>query len=98
MRENVGNVDRIARSLLGPLLMLAAYTRLGAREGRLPGLIGFVAGALVIESAVTRVCPVNALLGLDTRTSRERIRDFRADIDEQSERIVSEYGRPAAAT
>jgi hypothetical protein len=26
-----------------------------------------IGGALVIESAITRVCPLNALLGIDTR-------------------------------
>ena len=67
MQENVGSRDRIMRSIVGPLLMGIGLTRLGGREGRSLGLTAIVAGALVIESAVTRVCPLNHALGIDTR-------------------------------
>jgi hypothetical protein len=92
MRENVGRVDRIARTVIGPSLIALGYARL--RSGHLTGILGIVAGALVLESAITRVCPLNALLGLDTRSTAERIRDFRGDVNEQSDRIASEYSPP----
>jgi uncharacterized membrane protein len=67
MKENVGTTDRVVRSVLGPALLVLGYRRLGARRGRLAGLATMIAGTLVIESAVTRVCPLNAALGIDTR-------------------------------
>jgi hypothetical protein len=82
VKENVGSTDRVVRSLAGTLLILLGYTRLGARRGRLPGLFGIAGGAMLLESAVTRVCPLNALLGWDSRTPHEIARDWRDLIDE----------------
>lgn len=77
MKENVGRLDRIGRFLIGPAIMALGFTRLDRRRGGdLAGVAMMIAGALVIDSAITRVCPVNALLGLDTRTKRERARDL----------------------
>lgn len=67
MKENVGQADRIVRSIAGPALILAGYARLGGRDGEPAGLAAMIAGALLIESAITRVCPVNAVAGIDTR-------------------------------
>jgi hypothetical protein len=67
MKENVGTADRAVRAVLGPALMLGGYTRLGGRDGAPAGLAMMFAGLLVIESAITRVCPVSAALGVDTR-------------------------------
>jgi len=67
MKENVGSADRMVRSLVGPGLMALGYSRLGGRQGRMAGIAAMVAGALVVESAITRVCPLNAALGIDTR-------------------------------
>lgn len=71
MKENVGTRDRVGRSLVGPAMMILGYLRLGAREGRPLGLATMIGGALVIESAITKVCPLNALLGIDTRSEQE---------------------------
>ena len=67
MTENVGGWDRILRSVVGPGMLALGYVWLRGREGRLPGLAAMIGGALITESAVTRVCPVNRLLHLDTR-------------------------------
>ncbi|MGK3963911.1 DUF2892 domain-containing protein [Sorangium sp. So ce118] len=67
MQENVGTLDRTARLVAGPLLMGLGATALGGLKGRPGGLVALVAGALIVESAITRVCPVNRLLGVDTR-------------------------------
>jgi len=67
VQENVGNRDRMMRSIVGPMLMGVGLTKMGARQGRPLGLATMIAGALIMESAVTRVCPVNAALGIDTR-------------------------------
>jgi hypothetical protein len=74
MKENVGKLDRSMRSVLGPLLMAVGYTLLRGRQGRPAGLAALVGGALVIDSAITRVCPLNAALGVDTREKRFGIR------------------------
>lgn len=53
-------------------------------------------GGFLLESALTRVCPMSTLLGIDTRSTEERIRDFRGDVNEQSERIAHDYAPPVA--
>jgi hypothetical protein len=55
------------RSLLGPGLLALGYSRLGGRRGQAGGLLAMLTGALLTETAITRVCPVNRLLRLDTR-------------------------------
>lgn len=67
MKENVGRTDRIARSIIGPGLMMVGISWLSGSSRNWPGIAALVGGTLILESAVTRVCPVNALLGLDTR-------------------------------
>ncbi len=66
MRENVGGADRVVRAVAGPALLALGYTRLGGSDGELPGLLAMLAGALITETAVTRVCPLNELLGVDS--------------------------------
>lgn len=77
MTENVGRTEQIIRGAGAVALLAVGYTALGAREGRLPGLLTLVAGAIVLETAVSRVCPLSAAIGIDTRTSRERLDDLR---------------------
>lgn len=66
MRENVGGADRLLRAIAGPALIAAGYARWGGSEGQPMGLLAMLAGALVTETAVTRVCPLNEALGIDT--------------------------------
>lgn len=77
MTENVGSTERMFRGAASVALMAAGYTVLGARRGRLPGLLTMMFGAVVLETAITRVCPISAALGVDTRTPRERLEDLR---------------------
>jgi len=65
MQENVGNADRLWRIGIGASLATVGLMRL--RSGRLGPALLFASGALLLESAITRVCPVNSLLGIDTR-------------------------------
>ena len=58
--------ELVVRSLAGPALLLAGLTVLGARAGRPAGLGALVWGAMVTETALTRTCSVNGLLGRDT--------------------------------
>ena len=72
MRENVGSIDRAVRFVAGPSLMALALTRWGALAGKPSGLFMLVWGALATESAITKVCPINHLLGIDSRRADER--------------------------
>ena len=65
MRENVGRTDRLIRVVVGSALAFGGLRGLGAQTLGPAALLA--AGALVLESALTRVCPVNHLLGIDTR-------------------------------
>lgn len=80
MQENVGSIDQIGRFIAGPALMALGYGKLGGSEGELGGLAAIVSGALVVESAITRTCPVNGLLGIDTRREDEIEADLRKTV------------------
>ena len=66
MRENVGGWDRATRAVAGPVLLALGYGRWGGSTGRLPGLLAMLGGAFITETAVTRVCPLNEALGVDS--------------------------------
>jgi hypothetical protein len=88
VRENVGGADRITRALLEPALIGLGLTRLGARRGSPLGLLSLVGGALIAETAITRVCPLSGVPGVDsapapTFTQRRRRLSIRAPIRAQ---------------
>lgn len=78
MRENVGSWDRVLRSFLGPSLLLVGYSGLGGRRGRTGGLAAMIVGAVLTETAITRVCPLNYVLGVNTSDRGRRLRSMRA--------------------
>lgn len=86
MRENVGRKDRVIRSVLGPGMVAVGYSRLGGKEGRPLGLLMMMAGVSVSESAITRVCPLSALFGIDSRSPAEVARDRRSRAVDSSSR------------
>lgn len=67
MEENVGKKDRMIRSIVGPALITFGYAVLGGKKGHIGGLASIIAGTLITESAITKVCPVNEFFGIDTR-------------------------------
>lgn len=71
MKENVGKKDQLVRSLLGPALLVGGYFLLKGKKGNLGGLGSMIAGTLIAESAITRVCPVNEFFGIDTREKKK---------------------------
>lgn len=66
MKENVGRIDQAMRAIAGPSLAVLGYSRLGGHRGDAAGLALMIMGALIAGTAVTRVCPLNAALGIDT--------------------------------
>ena len=87
MKENVGKIDRIARSIIGPALLVVGYKKLGGDRGELVGLAAMIAGTTLVESAITRVCPLNTLFGIDTRRKEEVVQDFNLDQEKVLERM-----------
>jgi hypothetical protein len=85
MQENVGNIDRWVRVAAGGALILGAARALGIRGAVAPALL-FASGAVLLETALTRVCALNALLGVDTRR-----------LDESSENLLERAGASRGA-
>lgn len=68
VNKNVGGLDRLARLIVGPLLVLAAiaaYTGYLA-VGVVVGALSLVAGAILLVTGTTQKCPANELAGVDT--------------------------------
>ena len=93
MKENVGRIDRIGRTAIGGSLVLLGMGAL-IRGSRVSALLKLMGGAMLLESAITRVCPISSALGIDTRSKQERMEDFRTEVDGETERIEHDYGRP----
>lgn len=74
MKKNVGGVDRIARLLLGSILLLAGIAgyagllvlAVGPLPQVLTSVVIFVVGAILLVTGVVQICPINRLLGIDT--------------------------------
>ncbi|ELY72276.1 YgaP family membrane protein [Natrinema pallidum] len=73
MQKNVGGFDRGARIVVGPLLVLIGIAVLegvlsltAGAFGLALAVIALVSGAVLTTTAVTRKCPMNARLGIDT--------------------------------
>jgi len=68
MQQNVGGLDRIARIVVGPVLVLAGiavftgYAALGAAVG----VAALLFGAIMLVTGTTQKCPANEIAGVDT--------------------------------
>ena len=89
MKENLGRIDRIARAFIGPGLIAVGLGPLRGGRGCWQGLLAMGFGALITQTVVTGVCPLNALLRLDTRSALERERADREAIAKIRERDVN---------
>lgn len=93
MQENVGRIDRIARGLVGKTLAVLGAVQLRRHNPGL-GAIGIAAGAILLHSAITRVSVTYALLGLDSRSEVERLRDSRNALQAATALVAERYGDP----
>ena len=73
MERNVGGYDRIARFVLGPLLVVLVAAAFGGYVTVASGLFGaailwaaLLVGAVLIVTATTQICPLNSMLGINT--------------------------------
>lgn len=80
MEKNVGGNDRIARLIVGPVLIVAAlalYFEVVTVTGLLGAALivaGLLVGAVLVVTGAVQYCLINDLLGIDTyhrRTSEE---------------------------
>jgi hypothetical protein len=74
MEKNVGGYDRIARLVVGPVLVLVG---LAGAAGLVPlavlglstlvvGVVALLVGAILTVTGVTQKCPLNSVFGLNT--------------------------------
>lgn len=79
MKKNVGGTDRIARLVIGPLLVLAGIAGyaglLALAVGPLPqaltSVVVFLVGTILLVTGLVQRCPLNQLIGLDTYRETE---------------------------
>jgi hypothetical protein len=80
MKKNVGGYDRLGRLVIGALLVLAGIAGyaglLGVAVGPIPQALGAVVliliGAILVVTGYMQTCPINSLLGVNTRGSGDR--------------------------
>ncbi|WP_277552507.1 YgaP family membrane protein [Halobaculum limi] len=77
MEKNVGGYDRIARFVVGPVLIVVGGAALGGFLTLAAGTLGLViaaiallVGAVLTVTATTQKCPLNAAIGLNTYEKR----------------------------
>lgn len=73
MEKNVGGYDRLARFVVGPVLIVGGAAALAGiltiatgTLGLALAALGIVVGAILTVTAATQKCPLNNVLGLDT--------------------------------
>ena len=65
MTVNVGTVDRIARAILGVVLLYAAFVS-GALDSSVWKWIAAAAGVIMLGTAAVKFCPLYRLFGMRT--------------------------------
>lgn len=68
MEQNVGGMDRTARLVAGPLLLLVGIATLVEvlPFGTVVGGVALLIGVVFLVTGLTRTCILNRLLGIDT--------------------------------
>ncbi len=70
MTANVGTIDRVLRLVVGLLLVVAPFaTQIAVFQGQVATIVSVVAGAVLVLTALVRVCPLYSLLGMRTCSS-----------------------------
>lgn len=98
MQENVGSIDRWIRLGVGAGLLVTGASAVGRQRIKSAALIAL--GTALIETSITRVCPMNAALGLDTRRydrngARRQLSQTHANAVGQGESIGAAQRVPA---
>ncbi len=91
MRENVGSWDRSMRAVAGPLLIGWGYRH----RHSLAGIAAIAGGAAITETAITRVCPMNTALGINTASGHSDTAT-QPDLDHVDEMVAAAASLAAA--
>ncbi len=67
MEKNVGSADRVIRIVLGLVLILSPLLNIPAIwSGSVWSYVFMLVGAILVITALVRMCPLYRLLGIDT--------------------------------
>ncbi len=68
METNVGGLDRTARLVAGPLLLIVGIAAIAELLplGTVVGAVAAVFGLVFLVTGLSRMCIINQLLGVDT--------------------------------
>jgi uncharacterized membrane protein HdeD (DUF308 family) len=68
MERNVGGYDRLARLVVGPVLLLVGIVSLAEilPLGLPVAAVALVVGAVFLVTGLVQQCPLNSLLGVNT--------------------------------
>ncbi len=71
MQVNVGHLERWGRAALGGVLIAGSVRAIRRKRHTAAAALG-ATGAVLLETAITRVCPLNALLGIGSHVRPSR--------------------------
>jgi hypothetical protein len=79
MNKNVGGIDRVARLVVGPILILAGVAgyvglfalAVGPLPQALTSVLVFVVGLVLLVTGFVQMCPLNRVLGFNTYRQNE---------------------------
>ena len=63
---NVGSIDRIARLILGLVLVALPFVVTALALPAIGGIVSLAAGGILITTAVVKFCPIYGIFGLRT--------------------------------
>ena len=66
MQTNENAIDRMMRTILGAVLLIVAFTVLGAQSGAILGIAAAAIGAILILTGLIGFCPAYKICGLST--------------------------------
>lgn len=76
MEKNVGGYDRLARFVVGPVLIVLGIASIGGLVSIAAGTLGValaaaavLVGTVLTVTATTQKCPLNSLVGINTHRS-----------------------------
>jgi hypothetical protein len=64
--KNESPADRIARTVVGAVLLVVSFASLSLTSGKPLGIIAAVIGAVLLVTAATGMCPLYRLLHIHT--------------------------------
>lgn len=97
MQENVGNRERWVRVAIGSGLVLAGVRGL-ARSGRFLPATLIACGSVVLDTAITRVCPLNAAFGAGQNGWDDRIQRLASVASERTSELCASEDEVVSAS